>query len=52
MKSIATIMTDCTMWKKLDRGTILIVPDKVAIKAIKNRWAKKAEHNNLLRGER
>ena len=52
MKNITTLMTDCAMWKKLDRGTVLTMPDKIADKAIKNRWAKQAEYDNLLRGEK
>ena len=52
MKNITILMTDCAIWKKLDRGTIWAVSDEMATEAIKNRWAKQAEHNNLLRGEK
>jgi|TARA_R100000049_G_C1915152_1_gene61598 hypothetical protein len=51
MKNITTLVTDCDMWKGLDFGTILRVPDSEAKKAVKNKWAMKTVDNLTLRGE-
>ena len=52
MKNITTLITDCAMWKRLDLGTVLTVPDIESAEAIKNGWAKEAVHDNEIRGEK
>ena len=52
MKNITTLITDCAMWKRLDLGTVLTVPDAESKEAIKNKWAKETVNNNTLRGEK
>ena len=51
MKNITTLITDCAMWKRLDLGTVLTVPDAEAKEAIKNKWARKTIRANTLREE-
>ena len=51
MKNITTLITDCDMWKRLDLGTVIMISDAEAKKAIKNKWARKTVSNNTLRGE-
>ena len=51
MKHVTTLITDCPMWKKLDLGTVLMMPYSDANKAIKNKWARKTISNHTLRGE-
>ena len=41
MKNITTLVESCTMWKRVNIGTELIVPDPEAKEAIKNKWARK-----------
>jgi len=52
MKNIITLITDCAMWKRLDLGTVIMMPDVEANKAVKNGWASKTVSNNTLRGEK
>ena len=48
MKSITTLVESCTMWKRVNIGTELIVADPEAKEAIKNKWARttKGETSN------
>ena len=46
MKKITTTVKNCPMWKRLDLGTVLVVPDSEADTALIENWAVEAEENN------
>ena len=52
MKNVTISVSDCPMWKRLDIGTVLMMPDVPADEAIANNWAENTVNNSLLLGER
>ena len=52
MKNITIAVPDCPMWGKMDVGVVLMLPDVLAKKAIKNGWGTKSSNPTLLLGER
>ena len=52
MINISITTSNCLMWKNLDSGTVIRMPDIQAKKAISNNWAELAGENLLLLGER
>jgi len=52
-KNVTIVISDCPMWKKLEVGTILRMPDVQANEAVFNAWAEETpDKKMLLRGER
>ena len=47
MKSVTITKSDCPMWKRVETGTILRMPDIQAERAIFNEWAEETPDNVL-----
>ena len=48
MKSVTIVESSCPLWKRLEAGIILRVPDVEADLAIANDWAKETSNGTLL----